>query len=258
MPLSLDDLSVSCLDVSASADFCRVVFSAPVFVDGRKATIDLHGTGRLVLVTAGPAGSDPAPGISGARSVLTCLLPGPDDVSAVMAGAAAHGADIFKPARGPLFGSFSGSFMAPEGTVWKLVATGWARPSAEGPVRPIETTLILGVREPGAAKAFYTALGMRVDRDHGNQYVDFLPRSGAFRLCLMHEPALSMDVGAGDPHVGNPSVTPIHRAASLEEADRIVSAAVAGGGTQAGHQVQGSATITDPDGHRWLISSPHS
>ncbi|RAX50514.1 hypothetical protein DQ353_02855 [Arthrobacter sp. AQ5-05] len=81
-------------------------------------------------------------------------------------------------------------------------------------------------------------------------------RDGASRLCLMQEPVLSKDVGAGDPHVGTSRVTLTHHAASPGEAERILSAAVAGGGTQTGHQDPGSATITDPDGHRWLISAP--
>ena len=256
MPFSLNSLSVSCLDVSAAADFYLNVFSTPTTADGECISIDLHGTGRLELVPAQPAESAPAPGTAYQRSVLTYILPGPTDVRAVMDAAAAHGADIFKPAKKALFGSFSGSFMAPDGTVWKLAAAGKDTGTPEGAARPTETTVILGVREPKASKAFYAALGMSVDRDYGNKYIDFVPADGASRLCLMQEPVLAKDVGAGDPHVGTSAVTLTHHAASPAEAERIVSAAVSGGGTQAGHQDPGSAAITDPDGHRWLISAP--
>ena len=262
MSFSLDSLSVSCLDVPAAADFYRNVFSAPTTADGESIAIDLHGSGRLELIPAQPAEPSAASGIPGAayqRSVLTYILPGPSDVRAVMDAAATHGADIFKPARKALFGSFAGSFMAPDGTVWKLAASGKDTASPEGVARPTATTVILGVREPKASKAFYTALGMSVDRDYGNKYIDFVPANGASRLCLMQEPVLAKDVGAGDPHVGTSSVTLTHHADSHAEAERIVSAAVAGGGTQAGQGNaldQGSATITDPDGHRWLISAP--
>lgn len=259
MPFALNSLTVSCLDVPAAADFYRNVFSAPTTADGESIAIDLHGTGRLELVPASPADSSATSGTAYQRAVMTYILPGPGDVRAVMDAAAARGADIFKPARKALFGSFSGSFMAPDGTVWKLAAAGKDTASPEGSARPTETTVILGVREPKASKAFYSALGMSVDRDYGNKYIDFVAVNGASRLCLMQEPVLAKDVGAGDPHVGTSSVTLTHQSASHAEAERIISAAVAGGGTQAGQGNPldpGSATITDPDGHRWLISVP--
>ncbi|EMQ99194.1 VOC family protein [Paeniglutamicibacter gangotriensis] len=251
MSFALKSLSVSCLDVPAAADFYRNIFSAPSTTDGESIATDLHGTGRLELVPAQPAEPSAASGTAYQRAVLTYIRPGPGDVRTMTDAAATHGADIFKPARKALFGAFSGSFMAPEGTVWKLAAAGKDTASLEGAARPTETTVTLGVREPKVSKAFYAALGMSVDRDYGNKYIDFLPADGASWLCLMQEPVLAKDVAASDPHVGTSSVTLRHQSASHAEAERIVSAALAGGCAQTGQGNSldpGSATISDPGG----------
>ena len=110
------------------------------------------------------------------RVVVTYVLEQPSEVRAVMAAAIERGAQVLKPAKKALFGSFSGSFRAPDGLVWKL-ASDKGRNTAEASTepRPTEVTFILGVREPKESRGFYMGLGMKVDRDYGSKYIDFAP-----------------------------------------------------------------------------------
>lgn len=41
------------------------------------------------------------------------------------------------------------------------------------PPKPTEIATFLGVATPKASKTFYVALGVTIDRDYGNKFVDF-------------------------------------------------------------------------------------
>lgn len=237
-----DALRVPVADpAGAAAFYARVLGGAE---DGAAGTVVLPNGGTIEFVEAEPL----SPGFGGA--VMTGAFEQPAEVRAVMDTAAAQGARILKPAKKALFGSFAGSFRAPDGLIWKIASDKGrdTAPAAAEP-RPAETALILGVRDPKASKGFYTALGMEPDRDYGSTYIDFAPAEGSTRLCLMQSPALAKDVGAADRE-GAPGFALVHRSGSRAEWERLASAPgwsrVAGSGPEDGG--------ADPDGFRWVIA----
>ncbi|MFF3441646.1 VOC family protein [Streptosporangium sp. NPDC002721] len=263
MALKLDVIALGAPEVHAARGFYAAAFSPVITDEGDSADLDMHGTGHLELSAterlAADAGAEPA--TSGFRGyVLTCAVSRPAEVRALMDAAVRGGAEVLKPARKALFGSFSGVFRAPDGAVWKLAAaphkdTG---PAAETPL-PTETMVILGVAAPKASKAFYGALGMTADRDYGSKYIDFHPAKAAARLCLMERGVLARDAGTTGEGDGFPSMVLTYRAESREEVDALLAAAVTAGGriTVTTAEAPGggySGHFTDPDGFRWRVA----
>ncbi|MFD2352077.1 hypothetical protein ACFSTC_26660 [Nonomuraea ferruginea] len=208
MGLTLDVITLGTPEVEAARRFYSTTLSPTVADDDDSVNLDLHGTGRLTLsaaerLAAGAGAQPAAPGFRG--YVLTYVVNQPTEVKTLMDAAVRGGAEVLKPAKKALFGSFSGVFRAPDGAIWKLAAaTGKdTGPAAESPL-PTETTLILGVSAPKASKAFYEALGMSVDRDYGSKYIDFHPAAGAARLCLMEGGVLARDAGTAKDGDGFP------------------------------------------------------
>jgi predicted lactoylglutathione lyase len=172
-----------------------------------------------------------------------------------------NGARVLKPAKKSLFAGFSAVCQAPDGAVWKLAApirkdTG----PAGGPPLPTETALFLGVAEPNASKAFYTALGMIVDRDYGSKYIDFRLAPGTCRLGLLPRQVLAKDAGVGEAGTGFRAMVLTCEAGSRAEVDALLAAAVSAGGrvaVAAGETEQGgySGHFADPDGYLWKVVS---
>ncbi|MFG1946275.1 VOC family protein [Nonomuraea sp. NPDC048826] len=262
MALTLDVITLGAPEVHAARTFYGTTFSPAIDDDDGSAHLDLHGAGRLTLTAAdrlaADAGAEPAaPGFRG--YVLNYVVDQPTEVKTLMDAAVRSGAKVLKPAKKILFGAFSGVFLAPDGAVWKL-ASATAKdtgPAAESPL-PTEITLILGVSAPKASRAFYEALGMSVDRDYGNKYIDFHPAAAATRLCLMERRVLAKDAGTTEDGDGFPSMILDHAAGSREEVDALLSSvAVAGGRITADPaQTSGgySGSFTDPDGFRWRVT----
>ncbi|WP_043626779.1 VOC family protein [Nonomuraea candida] len=262
MPLKLDVVALGAPEVSAARRFYTTAFASAATDAGHSVHLDLHGTGQLALSAtedlAEAAGADAA--TSGFRGyVLTCTVGRPTEVRTLMETADRNGAEVLKPAKKALFGSFSGAFRAPDGAVWK-VASATAKdtgPPAATP-RPSETTVILGVAAPKASRTFYESLGMTVDRDYGNKYIDFRPAPGAVRLCMMERGVLARDAGTAKDGDGFSAMVFTHLAGSRDEVDAILAAAAAGGGritTPAARTPRDGycGHFTDPDGFWWKV-----
>ncbi|WP_343949622.1 hypothetical protein, partial [Nonomuraea longicatena] len=227
MILWLDTVTLAATDVQETGVFYRSALSAGSADHGESIDLDMQGTGRFALAGTEALAADAgaAPATSGFRGfVLTYNLDQPAEVKAVMEAAVRHGAELLKPAKKALFGSFSGAFHAPDGSVWKLAAgTGKdTAPAAEYP-RPTETTVILGVKDPKTSRTFYEALGMKTDRDYGDKYIDFHPAEGASRLCLMQREVLAKDAGVVHEGSGFPAMVLGHRAESAAEVDALLA-----------------------------------
>ncbi|MFI6510917.1 VOC family protein [Streptosporangium sp. NPDC050855] len=263
MNLTLDVITLWTPEVQSAGRFYATAFSCAVTGggddgddgdDGDPVNLDLHGTGRLAV----EAGAEPAaPGFRG--YLLTYVVDRPAGVRALMDAAVRGGAEVLKPARKALFGSFSGVFRAPDGAVWKPVAaTGKDTGSAAERPLPTETTLILGVSAPKASKVFYEALGMTADRDYGNKYIDFHPARAATRLCLMERGVLAKDAGITEGGGGFPSAVLTHTAGSRQEVDALLASAAAAGGRITGGAAETaggySGSFTDPDGFLWRVT----
>jgi len=262
--LSLDVLTLGAPDVEAARE-CYTEALAPVVAadHGLWVELDMHGTGRVGLSdTAGlvaEAASEAGP--SGFRGyIVSYVLAQPSEVAAVVEAAGRHGATILKPAKKALFGAFSGVFEAPDGSIWKVSAptkkdTG---PAATPPV-PTETGVLLGVAEPKRSKVFYEALGMTVDRDYGDQYIDFAPAAGTCRFGLMKRGALAKDVGVDADGAGFPAMVLNRTPESRFEVDALLGRAEAAGGritAPAAEQEWGgySGGFTDLDGFHWKVA----
>jgi uncharacterized protein len=263
MNLWLDTVTLAATDVQEAGAFYTGALSPGAVDHGESIDLDMHGTGRFALAGTEALAADAgvAPATSGFRGfVLTYNLDQPTEVKAVMEAAVENGAELLKPAKKALFGSFSGAFRAPDGSVWKLAAgTGKdTGPAAEQP-RPTETTVILGVQDPKASKTFYEALGMKTERDYGSKYLDFHPAEGSARLCLMQREVLAKDAGVTHAGSGFPAMVLGHRAESSAEVDALLAAAASAGGrvtVPAGRSEDGyCGYFTDPDGFSWRLTA---
>lgn len=263
MTLSLDIAILGTSDAPAAHEFYRTVLSPGAQDYGSFVRLDLHGAGDLGLCSSGTlaeeAGIDD--GGTGFRGyIVSYVLDQPSEVGAVVEAARTAGAAVLKPAKKAMFGSFSGVFQAPDGSLWK-VASERKRDSAapSDPPRPNETGIILGVADPRASRDFYSALGMSVDRAYGSKYIDFTPAPGTSRLCLMQRKDLAKDVGVGADGSGFGSLVLSRDAASRDEVELLLQKAESAGGTitvAAAETEWGGYTghIADPDGVIWKIA----
>lgn len=263
--LSLDAIALGASDARAAHEFYTAVLAPTVTDHGQWVDLDLHGTGHLGLYgaerpAADVAAEDTPPGFGG--YVISYVLEQPSEVAAAVEAAGRHGAKILKPAKKALFGAFSGAFEAPDGSVWKVSApTKKDTGPAASPPEPTETAALLGVAEPKRSKVFYETLGMTVDRDYGDQYIDFAPIAGACRLGLMKRGALARDVGV-DADGGRHGAVFHRTATSRSEVDVLMDRADTAGGritSPATAREQGgyAGHFTDPDGFQWQVSYTH-
>ncbi|WP_405677110.1 VOC family protein [Streptomyces sp. NBC_01511] len=268
MALSLDIITLGVPQVEAARAFYTSAFSStatPTATAGdRTAGLDLHGTGQLALhqidALATDSGTDPA--TSGFRGhVLSSIVSRPAEVKALLDAATAHGATVVKPAKKEFFGEFSAVCRTPDGVVWKLAAAAKKDTGlVPGPPKPTETALYLGVASPNVSKEFYEALGMSVDRDYGDKFIDFTIAEGVCRLGLLTRKALAKDAGVDERGDGFSALVLTHTAASRDDVDALLAAAGSAGGRITGaaarsEQGEYAGQFTDPDGNRWRITT---
>ena len=264
MSLPLNIAILGAEDVPAAKEFYAAVLSPNVQDYGSFARMELHGTGDLgvaaVAELAAEAGlPDDGSGFRG--YIVSYVLEQPSEVLAVVEAAANAGAEILKPAKKALFGAFSGVFRAPDGAVWKVSCERKKdTAAAQSPARPIETGILLGVEDPKASKAFYTAVGLQVDRDYGAKYIDFTVAAGSLRLGLMQRKDLAQDVGLSPEGSGFQHLVLSHDAASAEEVDAVLARAEAAGAVvtvRPATQEWGGylGCFADPGGISWKIAA---
>ncbi|MGQ5227744.1 hypothetical protein [Streptomyces sp. yara] len=141
------------------------------------------------------------------------IVNGPAEVKALL-DAAAHGATVLKPARKEFFGEFTAVHRAPDGAVWKLAAASKKdKRLVPGPPRPTGTAVYLGVARPKASRAFHETPGMSVDRDYGDEFIDFTAADGVCRLaCCPAKPSprtpASMTTATATPESSSPTPLP--------------------------------------------------
>ncbi|MFV2177994.1 VOC family protein [Actinomadura sp. LOL_016] len=264
MALSLDTITIGVPQVEAARAFYTSALSSTATGDDRTAVLDLHGTGRLALhrmdALAAASGADPA--TSGFRGhVLSFIVDRPAEVEALLDAATATGATAVKPAKKALFGEFTAVYRAPDGAVWKLAAASKKDTGAvPDPPEPIETAVYLGVAEPKASKAFYETLGMSVDHDYGDKFIDFTVADGTSRLGLLPRKALAKDAGVDEHGDGFSGLVLTHTAASRADVDALLADAESAGGRVTSAAVQSdlggyAGRFTDPDGYHWCITA---
>jgi uncharacterized protein len=264
MMLSLDVINLGAPEVQAAHEFYTSVFSPTAADHGQYVNLDMHGIAQVALYGTKElaADADAEPATSGFRGyVLTFIVSQPSEVKALLDAAARSGAKVLKPAKKELFAGFSAVFQAPDGAIWKLAApTGKDTGPVGGPPLPTEIGALLGVAEVKASKVFYEALGMTVENDYGNKYVDFRPTPGTCKFGLMRRKHLAKDAGVNPDGAGFRSAVFHRRAESREEVDALLAAAISAGGqiaVAAGETEAGgySGHLTDPDGFLWKVAS---
>ncbi|MBZ2199336.1 VOC family protein [Occultella gossypii] len=262
MRLTLDTIVLGVPRVEDARGFYASAFSLPTPSDG--AALDLHGAGHLAVqqidALAAVVGATPA--TSGFRGfVVGAILEQPGAVRDRLDAASEHGAEIVKPAKKQLFGEFTAAYRAPDGAVWKLAA---ASNKDAGTVpstpKPTETAIYLGVASPKAAKSFYESLGMGVDRDYGDKFVDFTVTDGVSRLGLLPRKGIAKDVGGDSQGDGFAAVVLTHTAPSSETVDALLTAAAAAGGRIVSEAIRtdGGAYagyFADLDGFHWKVTT---
>lgn len=265
MVFTLDMITIGVPRVEAARAFYTAAFSTTATDDDHTVRLDLHRTGELALrpidAPAADSAAKPAtPSFPG--YLLSSIVEQPAEVETLLEAATTHGATVIKPPKKQFFGDFSAVYQAPDGSVWKVAAARKKNTGVvSGPPKPTETALFLGVAEPKIAKVFYEALGMSVDRDYGNKFVDFTRTEGAYRLGLLPRKALAEDAGMAKHRNEVPSLVLTHLAASPPEVDALLTAAAAAGGrvtATATRTDHGDYTgrFTDPDGYHWSITVP--
>ena len=264
MSLPLNIAILGAEDPSAAQEFYAAVLAPKVQDYGGFFRSDLHGAGDLGVTDVSALAAEAGVRVEGSGfggCIISYVLEQPSEVVAVVEAAAAAGAEILKPAKKALFGSFSGAFRAPDGAVWKVSCERKKdTAAAKSPAVPVETGILLGVQDLRASTAFYTALGMEADRDYGAKYIDFTVAAGQLRLCLMQRKDLAKDVGIAPEGSGFGRLVLSHDAASAEEVDAVLSRAEQAGAVitvaPAAQEWGGHVgCFTDPDGIAWKIAS---
>ncbi|APU15097.1 MULTISPECIES: VOC family protein [Actinoalloteichus] len=264
MALSLDIITLGVPQQAAAHAFYAAAFSVTAAADEQPAHLDLHGTGRLALqqIDALAADVDADPATTGFRGyVLSCAVDQPAEVEALLGTATVQGATVVRQAKKQLFGEFTAVHRAPDGAVWKLAAaTKKNTAPVPDPPKPTETAVFLGVASPKASLVFYTALGMSVDRDYGDTFIDFTISDGVCRLGLLTRKALAKDAGVAEVGDGFSALVLTHLAGSREEVDALLAAAESAGGRVAAavaHPDRGAYAgyFTDPDGYHWRVTT---
>jgi predicted lactoylglutathione lyase len=265
MPLSVDIITLGVPQVEAARAFYASAFSATVTDDDHTAGLDLHGTGQLALhqIDALATDSGTKAAASGFRGyVVSSIVNQPAEVKALLEAATANGATVIKPAKKQLFGEFTAVYQAPDGAVWKLAAASKKDTNpVPDPPKPTETAVYLGVAKPTASRAFYERLGMSVNHDYGDKFIDFTIADGVCRLGLLPRKALAKDAGVDERGDGFSALVLTHTAPSRDEVDTLLAAAGSAGGrvtAAATRTGQGDYTghFTDPDGYHWRITTP--
>ncbi|WP_051752939.1 VOC family protein [Streptosporangium amethystogenes] len=112
-----------------------------------------------------------------------------------------------------------------------------------------------------ASRAFYETLGMSVNHDYGDRFLDFAIADGVCRLGLLPRKALAKDAGVDEHGDGFSALVLTHIAASRDDVDALLTAADSAGGrvtAAAARTDRGdyAGHCTDPDGYHWRITTP--
>ncbi|GAB3258770.1 VOC family protein [Kineosporia babensis] len=263
MTFALDVLDLAVPEVATAENFYKATFAPQATEQGESVDLDLHGTAQVGLhqsdalaATVGtPATTDGFRGF-----VISYVLKQPTEVQTLVEAARQQGATVLKPPKKSLFAGFSAVYRTPDGSIWKLAAPHRKDDGpAQNPPVPTEVGALLGVQDTKASKAFYEALGMKVDRDYGDKYIDFHVEEGRCRLALMPRKTLAKDAGVEESGSGFHHSVFTYRADSREEADLLLSAAASSGGkvaVPAAEDENGTyrGAFSDPDGNLWNVT----
>ena len=265
MTLTLDTIVLGVTQPDAAHDF-YLPLSSTSSENGSSSTLHLRGGGGLALQPVDSLADQLATGAasSGFRGhVLSSIVVQPSEVETLLDSALRSGATLLKPAKKQLFGEFTATYRAPDGTIWKLAAASKKNSApAHAQPTPLENAVYLGVASPKASSAFFAALGMSLDHDYGDKFIDFTLTPGAYRLGLLPRKGLAKDVGVTDDGQGFAAAVLAHGASSREDVDRLLTTAESSGGsvvTTAAVDAAGtySGTFTDLDGYYWKVFTDH-
>lgn len=127
--------------------------------------------------------------------------------------------------------------------------------------------LNLPVRDVDAARQFWTRAGVRISEDYSDEHAVALGFSDHVFVMLLHRDFYATFLAGrpvADPHTASGAIACLD-AASKQEVDAFVDAAVAAGATEVPAPEPNPAqemidagmmygrTFTDPDGHQWEI-----
>lgn len=136
------------------------------------------------------------PPTSGFRAfTLSLVVSQPATVDGFLTTALQAGASELKPAKRNLWG-YGGVLRAPDGAIWK-VATSAKRNKGPATREVDDFTVLLGVADVAASKAFYLDRGVAVTKSFGRKFVQF-DTGPAVTLALYGRGALAKDAGV-DP-----------------------------------------------------------
>jgi predicted lactoylglutathione lyase len=166
------------------------------------------------------------PPTSGFRAyTMSLVVSQPATVDGFLGSALQAGATELKPVKRNIWG-YAGVVRAPDGAIWK-VATSAKRNSGPATRTVDDFTVLIGVADVGASKAFYVEHGVAVAKSFGRKYVQF-DSGPAVTLGLYARRALAKDAGV-DP-----------------EGSGAARMMFAGDGD----------AFTDPDGFAWETAAP--
>jgi predicted lactoylglutathione lyase len=141
------------------------------------------------------------PPTSGFRAfTMSLVVSQPATVDGFLASALQAGATELKPVKRNLWG-YAGVVQAPDGAIWK-VATSAKKNSGPATRTVDDFTVLLGVRDVGASKAFYVEHGVAVAKSFGKKYVQF-DTGPALTLGLYARKALAKDAGVDEAGSGS-------------------------------------------------------
>ncbi len=136
------------------------------------------------------------PPTSGFRAyTMSLVVSQPATVDGFLGSALQAGATELKPVKRNLWG-YAGVVRAPDGAIWK-VATSAKRNRGPATRAVDDFTVLIGVADVGASKAFYVEHGVAVAKSFGRKYVQF-DTGPAVTLGLYARRALAKDAGV-DP-----------------------------------------------------------
>jgi catechol 2,3-dioxygenase-like lactoylglutathione lyase family enzyme len=144
------------------------------------------------------AGQSPT---SGFRAfTMSLVVSQPATVDGFLATALQAGATELKPVKRNLWG-YAGVVRAPDGAIWKVATP--ARKNSGPATRDVDNfTVLLGVADVGASKAFYVEHGVAVAKSFGKKYVQF-DTGPAVTLGLYARKALAKDAGVDEAGSGS-------------------------------------------------------
>ncbi len=118
----------------------------------------------------------------------------------------------------------------------------------------------LPVRDLSAARAFYEALGLRIEENSSDEHSAAVVVDATITVRLMTREAFAGLVPGevGDPAAGT-TVVNVLAVDSRAEVDDLVSRAASAGGTSSPPVTEDEASytgsFTDPDGHAWRVTA---